>query len=170
MDEEWRDVKGYEGLYQVSSLGRVKSLNYRRSGKEKVLSTTHHPDGYIRSSPFAPDKRTIAIHRLVAQSFIPNPLNKPEVHHKNGKRDDNRLSNLMWATREEQQLWTKNRESRGGERNIKVRYDVVIRRKGQKSFHKSCDSMEEAIRIRDEWYEVNEPDTKEMWNLLEQDG
>ena len=75
MTEIWKDIKGYEGLYQVSSLGRVKSLNYRGVGKERILKGCRKTtDGYIQYSLIKEGKSFNKYgHRLVAEAFIPNP-------------------------------------------------------------------------------------------------
>lgn len=110
MKEEWKDIPGYEGLYQVSTMGRVKSLsreiisstgNY--VSKEKILTTTGNDGlGYVRLQLFKNNKgKLVRAHRLVAMAFIPNPENKCDVNHKNGNKSDNRVENLEWATRSE---------------------------------------------------------------------
>lgn len=97
--EEWRDIKGYEGLYQISSWGRVKSMNYLKTGKEKIRSLNNGKDGYllINLSKNGESKR-FRVHRLVAMAFIPNPDNLPEVNHKDENKLNNCVSNLEWCT------------------------------------------------------------------------
>ena len=97
MQEIWRDISGYEGLYQVSNLGNVKSLNFRGTGKEMVVSLTNKA-GYNLVSIKGTSYR---VHRLVALAFIPNPENKPFIDHINGIRNDNRVENLRWVTNKE---------------------------------------------------------------------
>lgn len=112
MNEIWRDVKGYEGLYQVSSLGNVRSLDrYKENNrgrylqKGRILRKSYDKDGYSMVGLYKNGKScSKKVHRLVAQTFIPNPKNKPTVNHKNGIRDDDRVSNLEWATMSENQL------------------------------------------------------------------
>lgn len=88
----WRDIPGYEGLYQVSSLGRIYSFI-----SNKILSPSGTGDGYLKIK-LVKNKvtKSYKVHRLVAISFIPNHDNLPQVNHKNRKRDDNRVDNLEW--------------------------------------------------------------------------
>ena len=100
-EEEWRDVVGYEGLYQVSSKGRVKSLNYRRTGKEKVLKLGKDNNGYLTVGLHKEGKvKWCTVHRLVATAFIPNIENLPEVNHIDECKTNSNVENLEWCTRE----------------------------------------------------------------------
>ena len=109
--EIWKDVPGYEGLYQVSSLGNVKSCSRIRKGgrhncvrtyKEKQLKTTKSPYGYIYVQLYGENHtKKYFTHRLVALAFIPNLENKPSVNHINGIKHDNRVENLEWVTHSE---------------------------------------------------------------------
>ena len=106
--EIWEDIKDFEGLYQVSNYGNIKSLpkNHRYGSKsEKILKPKSDKQGYlvVDLSKFGKVKR-YRIHRLVAQEFIPNPDNKPTVNHINGIKNDNNLNNLQWATYSEQNI------------------------------------------------------------------
>ena len=103
MEEEWRPIKNYEGLYEISNLGRVKSLNYRRTGKENVLKPRKQKKGGYLQIILCKNgmKKMVSVHRLVAEAFIPNPDNKPCIDHINTIRDDNRVENLRWTTYEE---------------------------------------------------------------------
>ena len=101
MREEWRDIKGYEGKYMVSNLGRVKSLNYSNTGKEGILNARDNGKGYLRVILWKDGKdKKYRINRLVAQAFIPNPDNLPEVNHKDEDKTNNRVENLEWCSRQ----------------------------------------------------------------------
>ena len=111
-DEEWRDVVGYEGLYQVSNLGRVKSLSRRivyKDGREynypsKVMKNQKVSTGYRSVTLYRVNgKKQYYVHRLVAETFIPNPNNLIDVNHKDGCKTNNILSNLEWCSRSDNQ-------------------------------------------------------------------
>lgn len=105
MEEVWKDVIGYEGLYQVSNKGNVKSLIYKRqNGNASILKLVTKNNGYIQVTLVKDEYKSIQVHRLVAQMFIPNPENKPQVNHINGIRNDNRVENLEWVTASENQI------------------------------------------------------------------
>lgn len=110
MIEEWKDIKDYEKLYQVSNLGRVKSLSRKaptyhrghtgyRITKEKILKSCHIPNRYdvviLRKNNKG---TTFAVHRLVAEAFIPNPDNLPEINHIDENKQNNKVINLEWCT------------------------------------------------------------------------
>lgn len=108
LDESWRPIEGYDGKYEVSCYGEVRGFRKSiRSGhvlweqytvpeqlnmKNKTCSVVLHKDG---------EGKNEFVHRLVAKAFIPNPLSKPEVNHKDGNRFNNESSNLEWVTRGE---------------------------------------------------------------------
>lgn len=98
MKELWLPIPGYEGRYSVSNYGRVKTHRY---GWNRVMKQNHDNCGYLYVELLGKKKK---VHRLVAMAFIPNLENKEEVNHKNGVKDDNRVENLEWATRSENQL------------------------------------------------------------------
>lgn len=98
MKEVWKTIEGYEGLYEVSSLGRVRSLNYNRKSETKLLSIANH-NGYLRICLSKNNEKTnLFIHRLVAKTFIPNPENKRQVNHIDGDKTNNNVNNLEWTT------------------------------------------------------------------------
>ena len=98
MQEIWKDIKGYEGLYQISNLGNVRSLHWNHSNKIRLL-TPFLNDGYLRVG-FRVNNvlKNYLIHVLVANAFIPNPENKPQVNHKDGNKLNNNVSNLEWVS------------------------------------------------------------------------
>ncbi len=133
-NEEWKDIKDFEGLYQVSNYGRVKHLGYWREYigrnqfgefeskyfiKEHMLKLKC--DRYLRvqlckSSDY---KKYYSIHQLVGMCFIPNPKKKPVVDHENNNTYDNRVNNLQWATHKENTdySWERGRERKFGIKN-----------------------------------------------------
>lgn len=105
--EIWKGIVGYEGRYQVSNLGRVKSLRkFIGSGywQEEKLLTPLMKRGYGSVGLYGEATKQKQIHRLVAMAFVPNPENKPQVNHINGVRADNRVENLEWVTCSENHL------------------------------------------------------------------
>lgn len=115
MREVWRDIRGYKGLYKVSNKGRIKALErtvktgYKlmttRTYPERILKPSKNPNGYRVVTLTKKGKmRYFSVHRIVLKTFKGNPKKLPTVNHKNGIKDDNRLSNLQWMDYSQQQF------------------------------------------------------------------
>ena len=131
--EVWKSIKGFEGLYEVSNLGRVRSVarkirfgygsEYQTS--EEILSP-HTARGYKQIMLSKNGVRYYRqVHRLVSEAFIPNPNNYPIINHKNEIRDDNRVENLEWCTHAYNLAYNGNREKKGRARMRPIlQYDL----------------------------------------------
>ena len=97
--EIWKDIEGFEGKYQVSTWGRVRSCHH---GKTKILTPYKNERGYLKVGLSVGKRKTqkFRVNRLVALAFIPNPYNLPQVNHKDGNKENNSYTNLEWATNE----------------------------------------------------------------------
>lgn len=113
--EIWKDIKGYEGLYQVNNYGQIKRGT-------RVLQPGIHPKGYQYVNLCKNNKvTTYRVHRLVAETFIPNPLKLPEVNHKDEDKLNNNINNLEWCTRKENLNYGTGNERRSKTRGIPVK-------------------------------------------------
>ena len=96
--EVWLDIKGYEHKYQISNMGQVRALNYRRTGQTRLIDIKHNK-GYAEVALWKNSSRKMCrVHRLVAEAFIPNPNNLPQINHKDENKLNNRMDNLEWCT------------------------------------------------------------------------
>lgn len=103
MNEIWKDIEGYNGLYQISNLGRVKSLGRRGKGcslEDIILKPMINKDGYclVNLKDTNHVAKWYSVHRIVAKHFIPNPDNLPVINHKDESKDNNCVENLEWCT------------------------------------------------------------------------
>ena len=105
--EEWKWIDGYENYYQVSNLGRVKSVDrevFYKDGRKAIhkggpVAINTRPNGYLKANLYKDGKmKNVTIHRLVAEAFIPNPNNYPVINHKDENKANNYVENLEWCT------------------------------------------------------------------------
>jgi hypothetical protein len=99
MQEIYKDILGYERIFQISNMSNVKSMNFNRTKKEKVMKLTKH-NGYLIVNLTG---KIFRVHRLIAIAFIPNPDNKPFINHIDCNTLNNDLNNLEWCTHGENQ-------------------------------------------------------------------
>ena len=152
MQEIWKDIKGYEGLYQVSNLGRVKSLR-RWAGnqysnkfikREKILKHSTEKGGYYHYTLRKDGKETKGReHRLVAEAFIPNPNNYPCINHKDENIKNNNVNNLEWCTYKYNNNYGKHKE-RQVKSHKPFKKTIVLQYNLKGNFIKEWDSIKEA--------------------------
>ena len=161
--EIWKPVVGYEGLYECSNLGNVRSLNYRHTNTIKNLSLSLNKNGYVQVKLWKNCKgKVLAVHRLVAEAFVPNPNNKPQIDHINTDKTNNTVwlnedgyvnyekTNLRWVTKKENinnPLTIKHlSETKIGNENAKSIYRAVLQYTKDGKLIKEWASMNSAAR------------------------
>lgn len=154
-DEIWKDVKDYEGIYQVSNKGRVKRLEKvivdkigrKHHKKELILKANPDGSGYLQVNLFDNDgrKKVLKVHRLVGETFIPNSENKPQINHKDEIKTNNCVDNLEWMTSKENNNYGTHNE-RAGKASGKTRSKPVAQYSKDGEFVKIWPSQSEAGR------------------------
>lgn len=160
MEEIWKDIPGYEGYYQVSTLGRIRDVDrvitrsdgniMTRSGKIRKLDTTTKKYPYIglhKNNKLA----TLVVHRLVARVFIPNPDNLPQINHKDGNKFNNHVDNLEWCTNQQNVLHAMRNGLAGGTKRSCLTKEQAIEVKSLlNSGHRQC-KIAERLGISSKW-------------------
>lgn len=152
-DEIWKDVKGYEGMYQVSSYGRIRRIgDYSNQithwKSEKILKPCEKDNGYLIVSLSLNNKSKMKyVHRLVAEAFIPNIENKKTVNHIDLDRTNNNVSNLEWATYKENNAHAiKKMHERGDNKRNRKGSKPVLQFDLKNNFIKEFPSIREVYR------------------------
>jgi len=151
MHEIWKDIPGYNGKYCVSNLGNVMSRNYLNTGIDRPLVLKKHHSGYIfvrLCNGAGVKQKNITVHRLVANAFIPNPLNKPCVNHIDGNKANNRVDNLEWVTYKEN-------TEHAIEHGLQNPHNNNRHGKGNSNSRKVCQFTKTGVYIRD-WNSISE--------------
>src|SRR3990172_703465 len=97
--EIWKDIPSYEGIYQASSFGKIRSLNFKNTHRCLLMNQTIGNDGYLCLNLYKNGiPKIIRVHRIIAKVFVPNPSNKICINHKDGNKKNNHINNLEWCT------------------------------------------------------------------------
>lgn len=147
MTEIWKTAKGYEGLYEVSNLGNVRSLNYHNWGIVRNLTPVMDKYGYMRVCLCKGNKQYNGlVHRMVARAFLENPLDLPQINHINEDKSDNRVENLEWCDcLYNNNHGTRNERISKSKRNTKSK--TVIQMDLQGNFIREWVSLNEIMRV-----------------------
>lgn len=143
--EEWMKIPNYP-LYEASNMGNIKTFNWKNKGLERIMKPALDKSGYLRTMLMNEDGKfnTVKVHRIIAQTFLNNPENKPQINHKNCIKTDNRVLNLEWCTASENQIhaYKEKRRNISGENNpatnltdkqvIEIRSKYTYNRRGGK--------------------------------------
>lgn len=151
MKEIWKDIPNYEGYYQASTLGRIKSIKF---GYNRILKTSI-AGGYFKLGLWENGvRKTFSVHRLIGLTFILNSENKLEINHKNRIKKDNKVGNLEWATRKENNIHARKNNVEGYRTYLKcIKCNLIFpltkfyffyvkNRKVYQSKCKKCDDIE----------------------------
>ena len=124
MQEYWRDIKGYDGLYQVSNYGRIKSFIRYNDGRiiKQCIGRRYWKVILYKDKK----EKCLFVHRIVAKAFIPNPLNKEQINHKDGNKLNNKVSNLEWCSREENMDHARANGLINSKKVLKIKNGVVV--------------------------------------------
>ena len=154
--EIWKKIPGYS-LYEASNMGNIKTFNWKNKGIERVMKPAMDGSGYLRTMLKNDNGKfdTIKVHRIICQTFLPNPENKPQVNHKNCIKTDNRLINLEWATVSEniKHAHKQNRLSNKGECNpcATLTDNQVLDIRANYQYGKKCKSGKTKKQIAEEY-------------------
>lgn len=154
--EVWKKIPNYS-LYEASSLGRLKTFNWKNKGVERIMKPALDGSGYLRTMLKNDNGKfdTVKVHRIICQTFLENPENKPQVNHKNCIKTDNRVVNLEWCTAKENTIhaYKKDRMSQRGEcnSNATLTNEQVLEIRANYQYGKKCKSGKTKKQIAEEY-------------------